>query len=139
MRGSVRKLRLEPMVLRLTIVIALLLLGQSCGKVSHNGDLDGMWRVLTVENLTTGEVTYPNQHFYCFYLHTANLTKGVVCATANMIYDYPKLILDFPYNSAGQLDEWGIYSNYVEFEILELNSREMTMRSTEALVAMRKF
>ncbi|MCH5320069.1 MAG: lipocalin-like domain-containing protein [Paramuribaculum sp.] len=119
------------------IFLAALLGG--CNKVSHNGDLDGQWRILYIENTEDGKITEPVQYFYCFYLHTANLTRGGIVATANMTYEYPLLSLDFPYASLATLSEWGITTNPADFEIVSLSRTHLIMKTGTNLITLRKF
>lgn len=55
--------------------ILIIISATSCRKGGINGDLDGQWRVITVENLDDNTVSEPYTLFYCLYLHTANLKR----------------------------------------------------------------
>ena len=123
----------------ITLLLVVFLSLTACNKVSHNGNLDGQWRIITIENIESGVINEPQQLFYCFNLHTANLTRGGVWYTANMVYDYPKLSLDFPYNKPGELDDWGIYSTDVTFQIVLLNSSSLILRSDQVIINLQKF
>lgn len=120
-----------------TFFTAVILTG--CTKGSINGELDGMWRIISIENLETGEISEPDQHFYCFYLHTVNLTTGPVFATANMTYSYPIIRLEFPLAASGSLTEWGIYSNLTEFNILQLTKSDLIIQSDIVNICLKKF
>ncbi|MDE7452643.1 MAG: lipocalin-like domain-containing protein, partial [Paramuribaculum sp.] len=100
-------------ILALVAVVFTLAILSSCRKGGINGELDGQWRVLTVEDLSTGTVTEPTDIFYCFYLHTVNLSHPTVFATGIMTYSGTSLTLEFPYFPAnyneGALLPWGIY------------------------------
>lgn len=123
---------------RVALIIVLLALS-SCYKVSHNGDLDGMWRVISIESVETGKESHPDQIFYCFDLSIAQLTRGYIVATANMVYHYPEIKLDFPNQRPEVLADWGIYATYVEFEILKLNGSSLVIKSDDSIVTMTKF
>lgn len=135
--NSMQKLKI--IIIRPVIIALLSFIAISCNKISHNGNLDGMWRIITIENLENGDIYTPDQHFYCFNLHTANLTGGNEVPTANMTYKYPVLYLDFPYESPGNLVDWGIYSNYVKFDILQLTKSDLVMQSEDVLITLKKF
>lgn len=112
----------------------------ACRKGGINGDLDGQWRVITVEHLDDGTVSEPYNHFYCLYLHTANLTNPGVTATANMTYDKDagRLTLEFPYGTE-QLAPWGIYASPTDFAIEHLTSQTLVVASDKARITMKKF
>lgn len=133
---SHRITRLAAALAALIITLAL----PSCRKGGINGDLDGQWRVITVENLADGTVSEPYNHFYCLYLHTANLTNPGVAATANMEYDRHdhRLTLEFPYG-VGKLAPWGIYDITTTFTVEHLNHHTLVIASDKARVTMKKF
>ncbi len=111
-----------------------------CRKGGINGDLDGQWRIITIENLATGEITEPTNLFYCIYLHTVNLTSPSVAATANMTYSGKTLKLDFPtFKDPAPLNKWGIYSTETIFNVERLNSTHLTLASESARIILRKF
>ena len=136
------KYNITRIVASVAIVLILATLA-SCRKGGINGDLDGQWRVLTVEDLSTGTVTEPTNIFYCFYLHTVNLSNPGVAATGIMTYSGTSLTLEFPYFPAnyteGTLSSWGIYTTETNFKIERLNSNHLTIASTRSRITMRKF
>lgn len=112
----------------------------SCQKRNINGDLDGQWRIISIENLQEGTTTEPQGLFICFNLHTVNLTKGPVIFAGNMVHDGNRIALEFPYNTDNvSLNEWGIYSWQTTFEITHLSGSDLTLRSDTALICLRKF
>ncbi len=130
----------------LTIIAAALILLATtltgCRKGSINGDLDGMWQILTIENLADGttEDIKDSQLYYCLYLHTANLTKrGGVMFTANMTYEGDKLTPDFPTARPGALTEWGIKGTSVTFTIEHLTGSDLVMCSSDHRLTFRKY
>lgn len=127
-------------VATLAFVAVILLTG--CRKGGINGDLDGMWQILTVEQLSDGTTTNvkDRQLYYCLYLHTANLTKvGGVAETANMTYDGDKLTLEFPSSSVESLKPWFIYANTVVFTIDHLTRNDLVMHSDRVKLTFRKY
>lgn len=133
----------RPNITRTAAALAALIITfaiSSCRKGGINGDLDGQWRVIAVEHLADGTVSEPYNHFYCLYLHTANLTNPGVAATANMTYDRKgrRLTLEFP-DGAEHLAPWGIYDITTTFTIEHLNSHSLVIVSDKARVTMKKF
>lgn len=123
----------------------------SCRKMSHNGKLDGQWQIQSVENTETGEVTSPYpKHYYCLNLHVVNLKITDLSATisGNMQYDKDASTVtmdfrSFPYSTEEANDralgEFGVYENPVTFDIIELNDKEMVLKSPQSVVRMRRF
>lgn len=54
-------------MLKKLLYICLLLLALSCEKIFINGNLDGMWRLQSVEDEST--IVYPDSIFYTFQRH----------------------------------------------------------------------
>ena len=123
------------------IIFAVTLLGAtSCRKGGINGDLDGQWRVITIENYVNGDITEPQNVFYCFYLHTVNLTAPSVVAAGKMTYSGNSLSLECPYNNDNiSLSRWGIFTSETIFKIERLNSSHLIIESGWARITMRKF
>lgn len=112
----------------------------SCQKRGINGDLDGQWRIISIENLQDDTTTEPTGLFICFNLHTVNLTRGVVAHTGNMVHDGDMIALEFPYNTDNtSLNEWGIFSWQTTFEITHLTGKDLTLRSESAIINLKKF
>lgn len=133
------KQTIKHFILIATVILTVSLL-TGCRKGGINGDLDGQWRIITIENLATGEISEPTNLFYCIYLHTVNLSSPSVAATANMTYSGKTLKLDFPtVKDAASLNKWGIYSTETTFNIERLDSSHLTLASENARITLRKF
>lgn len=121
------------------VFILMVVLVSGCRKIGINGDLDGQWRVLSIENTATGEYTEPTNLFYCLYLHTVNLT-GSGTAAGNMTYIGNILTLEFPVvENVSVLHKWGIYSIRTEFRVERLTSSHMVLVSDQARLTLQKF
>lgn len=121
------------------LLCALITLGMaSCRKGSINGDLDGQWQIMEMEDLVTGETTPQQQLYYCLYLHTVNLT-GAGLKPGNMTYEGKHLILEFPLTPVSQLKPWGIYASPTDFEIEHLTSSRLVMKSDRVRIHFRKY
>lgn len=132
-----------------TVVLALsMCLGvTSCRKASDNGKLDGQWQIMSIEEISSGKLLPLDKQLHiCINLHVIQLTQkgGVVCS-GNLAYDKNggKLSCDFPYNTSPaaikNLNQWGIYSNPVNFEVVELNGKTMVLKSDVTIITCRRF
>jgi hypothetical protein len=121
------------------VVASLLAVGvTSCRKRSINGDLDGMWQVMSIE-YNDGTVETPEATYYCLFLHTFNLQRKGARIAGNMIYDDDMLKLEAPYAKAEDLKPWGMDNTVTTFRILHLTGSKMTLESDYAHIEFRKF
>lgn len=150
----------------LVAAIAMLYTLAGCNKWSDNGALDGMWQVLTIENLRSGKVTDVKdaQRYYCINLHVVSLTY---CApntlkdfhmTGNLAYDRHSgsLDLDFPVRDYSKdkphpdkvvtdqevldsLRPYGLYSIRTHLQVEKVNGSRLVMRSDSVLITCRRF
>lgn len=130
-----------------TSVIAAAFAMTGCRSMSHNGRLDGFWKIVTIENTATGEVTPANsEYYYSFYRDVMNLkdTKSVKNITGKFNYHKgdDKITIEYPYIESDQmyeLEPYGIYENPVTFEILKLTGSELVLKSDHSIVSCIKF
>lgn len=130
-------------ILSLIIPALLVFVLAGCHYHNINGDLDGQWQLMSVD-LPDGTQQTPQQVYYCFFMHTANVTStSQGSAVANMTYDKHArtLALEFPYK--GTLSPWGLPDApcTVKFTINKINRKHlvMTLDGTEAVMTLRKF
>ncbi len=115
----------------------------SCQKAPINGDLDGQWQVMSVSPEPVDK-PIDERLYYCFYLHTCNLTYYDSMFTAgNMIFNGKTLFLDFP-NAGSQLStrclrQYGINENPITFTVEHLDKKSLILRHGDTVVTMRKF
>lgn len=129
------------------LVLAICVTATSCRKASDNGKLDGQWQIMSIEELPSGEIKTLDQQLYiCLNLHVMHLTNNEgVCCSGNMTYDKSggKLSCDFPYDTTSEsikgLRQWGIYSNPVNFEVVELNGKKLVLKSDASIITCRRF
>ena len=119
-------------------IMAFLAFMPGCRKGGINGDLDGQWQVMEVENLSTEQVTGPQQLYYCLYLHTVNLT-GVGMVAGNMTYEGDRLTLEFPITSVAQLSQWYIYDQTTTLKVESLSGSHMVLLSDKVRITFRKY
>lgn len=125
----------------IALLIALLAGATACQKDSINGHLDGQWQIMTITDTADGTETHPESRFFCFFLHTCNVTYGGIYATANMTYDGSALTLDFPYNkSDSRLAEWGLNtSGSTTLRIITLTGSRLVMENGPIVIELRKY
>lgn len=115
-----------------------------CQKSPINGDLDGQWQVMSVEP-EAPETIITNRIYYCFYMHTCQLTicDEDVWAGGNMNYNGNNLSIDFPdlttELAAKKLRQFGIYSNPVTFSIGHLDKKKLILKDGDVTITLRKF
>ncbi|MCI9608498.1 MAG: lipocalin family protein [Muribaculaceae bacterium] len=122
------------------LLIALAGIAVSCNKGGINGDLDGQWRIETIELLADGTVSEPQGRFINMYLHTVNLTTGPVIVAGNMTYSGKELTFEFPYNQDNtSLNDWGIYNWQTTFSVEHLTGKSLVIASDAARITLSKF
>ena len=135
-------------IMRSLLVLAgvmLLFAAGSCRRASHNGKIDGNWKVLTIETLATGEVTdySRSQVFIAINLELMQLRSGTFGSYTGII-DYDKgdhrLAVEFPdITGADQLRTYGIDENPVVFTVEKANSKRLRLRTSTKLITCRRF
>lgn len=129
---------LTSMLIALAVMAVIVLGATSCRKGGINGDLDGQWQIMEVENLATGETTGQQRLYYCLYLHTVNLT-GSGMTTGNMTYEGDRLTLEFPISTVDQLSRWYIYEKTTIFRVEALSGSHMVLVSDRVRISFRKY
>ena len=127
----------------LTVACAVLLIvAGSCRRASHNGAIDGNWKILTIETLATGEVEDLSgvNRFIAINLELMQL-RGVSLLTGEI--DYHKrehlLTVDFPNTDVKALSVYGIDENPVTFTLEKANSNRLQLRTSTKLITCRRF
>lgn len=133
------------------ILIGLVcLLLPSCYKSDINGQLDGQWQLMSIDNLADGQISYPDQLYYSFQQHTARLGQvdlsnatGEPVPTryiCNLDYNNPTVVLTVvaPSN-LDELHKWGMYESPTTFTITTLNREELVLVSEQARLTLRRY
>lgn len=137
-----------------TVCLALLttLLFHSCRKAPINGDLDGQWKVVSIENRNSGSISAPGQSlFICINLHVVQLTPANF--SGNMTYDQKQGVVtwDFPYGKPElnpsvnpdayqkKLKWYGIPSNPVTLKVSELNGKRLVLLTDSTVITCKRF
>ena len=122
----------------------------ACDKVYINGDLDGMWKLKSVEY--PDSISYPNHIFYSFQRHLTQLTKdndtdlptrflGNLSYIGNTItmskfYSFPQE----PFAATlSHLKEFHLYRDSTIFNIVTLNDETLIMTSDERTYTLQKW
>lgn len=131
----------------------------SCDKLPMNGDLDGMWQLMSVEK--DGEVSNvkSTKRYWSFQLHLAQFSESgdnINRYFAHFKHEGDSLhIYDlyFPSENFTNTDDnikfeesdvhilnpWGIYSLHNKFKVEKLDSDAMVLRSEGLRLKFRKF
>lgn len=142
MKNTIYNLRIAAAAAVLWLLAATAL--QSCQKSAINGDLDGQWQVMEVTPAPE-ETPITERMYYCFYLHTCNLTYygGSTWASARMAFDGGTLTLTFTDKVASskmaELGQYGITRNPAVFKVATLTDSRLVLKDGDVTVTMRKF
>lgn len=116
-------------IVKLTAIFStlLLLILSGCHYHNINGDLDGQWQLMTIDETDGTQIT-PDRVYYCIQMHTINLTGGTG-TTGNMQYnkEAKTLTLDLPLEA--KLAKWGLPDSpcKVTFKIKNLSKEHLVM------------
>lgn len=136
---------------KLSFLLFILLLISSCGKLPMNGQLDGMWQLMSIAPVGGEEIdTKKQQLYYNVQLELLALQRGgsveylgrfVQSSDSLIVYDFRVHISGDNSTQAvpGDLAPWGIQGTSERFGIEKLDGDKMVLRSGEALLSFRKF
>lgn len=133
------------------LYICLLLMALSCEKIFINGDLDGMWRLQSVEN--EGSTVYPDSIFYTFQRHLVMM--GIYSETelpknwymGCFKYDDDSIIMNNFYRYPGtdgirvpeELRNLHIYDTIVGFKVEQLDDEVLVLSGADRKYSFRKW
>jgi len=133
-------------------IISLVFLLAACDKVPINGNLDGMWQLMAIQDNATGRVSNMknNRLYYSFQLHLVELNDNE--AFAHFSHRNDSIVMyDWCYgNSDGNsvnvkmtdaiaLNKFGLYELRDSFKVEVLTSEKMQLSSRKATLSFRKF
>lgn len=110
----------------------------SCRRVTHNGKIDGNWRIETMEDIATGQVEHPVNYFLAIQLEMAQFREESAAGgpQLNALISYKKgddvIGMDFPDkvgNTPANLAVFRIPSTNVTFKILQLDRSKLVLES----------
>ena len=138
-------------MLKKILYICLLLLAMSCEKIFINGDLDGMWRLQSIEN--EGSVVYPDSIFYSFQRHLVMM--GIFSETelpknwymGCFTYEGDSVTINNFYRYPGtdgicvpeELKKLHIYDTIVGFKVEHLDDKVLILSESDRKYSFRKW
>lgn len=126
------------------ISFSILFCFSGCQKSPINGDLDGMWQIVSIDPEPDDGPFDPSQLYYNFSLHVCQLsTYGGTWINGLMNFDSDILTIDFSsFNVPDQqlkLRQYGINSDNVTFTVELLNRKSLVLRDGDTVITLRKF
>lgn len=138
-------------MLKKILYVCLLLLAMSCEKIFINGDLDGMWRLQSVEDENV--VVYPDSIFYTFQRHLVMM--GIYSETelpknwymGCFFYDDDSIVMNNFYRYPGtdgicvpeELKNVHIYDTIVGFKVEHLDDKVLVLSESDRKYSFRKW
>lgn len=144
----------------LYIILPILFLASisSCDKMPMNGDLDGMWQLMSEETSDSTTDLKSTRHYISFQLHTAQFStlSNTRCFYSRFIHEGNTLQfvtictnstnatpnddnVPISADSIQQLNSWGIYELDPIFSVVTLNSSTLILESAYSRLHFRKF
>lgn len=137
-------------ILIICLTALTLMLGSSCRRWSHHGDLDGFWQIQEITYTQDGvkvkagqTVTMPERYISInLELMQLQYNGSSIVATGVINYDRKGgvLTVDWPYNpKPSLLQDFGIFENPVRFDVEKVDSKRLVLRSPGAIVTCRRW
>ena len=132
---------------RVIFLFIITMLVISCSKVPINGDLDGMWKMTSME-WSDGTTTSPERIFFSFELDCIQVTnKGNnSCSYIGLMNKNDNTIrVDKFKDSSGEikkaecLKQFGILETPTEFNIEKINHSKLIIKSKDCILSFTKF
>lgn len=129
-------------------IISIVLLLTACDKMPMNGNLDGMWQLMAIQNNATSNVSdvKDSRLYYSFQLHLVQLNSGDAYAHFShlndsiVMYDWCKGNLNNDkITDPTILNKYGLYELRDSFRVEVLTHDKMQLRSRKATLSFRKF
>ena len=128
----------------------------SCDKLPKNGDLDGMWQLMTIEHGGTTDNVKDKQLYLSFQLDLFQLTqisdgkiyygyfdnfgdRIVFRNFSDMAEEHPDKPDNYPVTDLSIIEPWGYYALSDTFYVESLSKDNMSLRSKYARITYRKF
>ncbi len=148
----------------LTLLSVFLLMLGGCDKMPENGDLDGMWQLMTIQTPEATLQVKEQRAYINFYMHLAEWRMPLRPHTDDFRY-YSHFTLkgdslcffdlchasahtatgsdDIPVTAeemaAGAMADWGIHTLHTRYRVLQLNAKHLTFEKADTVYAFRKF
>lgn len=130
------------------LIISIVLLLAACDKVPMNGNLDGMWQLMAIQDNATSSISEvkENRLYYSFQLHLVQLNNGEAYAHFShrndsiVMYDWCKGNgTNDKITDPTVLNKFGLYELRDSFKVEVLTHDKMQLRSRKATLSFRKF
>lgn len=134
------------------VILSLLFIVTACDKVPINGNLDGMWQLMAVQDNATGSASdvKSSRLYYSFQLHLVELGNAEFYAHFShrndsiVMYDWcygnsDDNSVNVKMTDATALNKFGLYELRDSFKVEVLTSEKMQLRSRKATLNLRKF
>ena len=129
------------------IILSLItLVSPSCRRASHNGKIDGFWKITEIAYTPQedrGEnIVYPEDLFICVNLELLQLANPDTDITGILSchLDEDRSSVEFHTNPTEQkLYGYGFAGNPANLDILTLDSKHLVLRSSAATITCRRF
>ena len=131
-------------------LLCIILAGAGCRRVSHNGAIDGYWRIRTIEYKDGTPEEHPEDLFIAIQCELMQLWQTVPSGaqkrdvpTGEMTYDKDagRLSVDFrdPVNlTLARLHQFGVCSNPVTFKV-HVDGSTMVLTTPESVITCLKW
>lgn len=134
-------------IIYLLLAVVAIFISTGCRRASHNGFIDGNWRVSEIYVNSDGHTEYPEDRFICINLELIQLRYKDLYNYGNLTgeihYDkkQAKLTADFlgDQGVVSYTKYFGIYSNPVTMDVERINSDKMVLRTPETVITCRRF
>jgi hypothetical protein len=129
-------------------IISIIFMLAACDKLPMNGNLDGMWQLIAIQDNTTSNISdvKSSRLYYSFQLHLVQLNNGEAYAHFShrndsiVMYDWFKGNLNNDkITDPTVLNKFGLYELRDSFRVEVLTSEKMQLRSRKATLSFRKF
>lgn len=143
-----------------SLLLLLSVLLSACDKVPMNGDLDGMWQLMTIQtsdnlrnvkdqrayicfqlHLTQWNDLKSNRYFYSHFIHTADslFFFDIAHPSKHAVDDNEDEWVTAAEMQDGLFDCWGIHQINPHFRVMKLDSRSLELQQADTLLTFRKF
>lgn len=139
-----------------TLLLTLLLI--SCDKVPMNGDLDGMWQLMTVQTGQNVRNVRENRAYMSIQLHLTQWSQGGTTLFSHFVHEGDSIrFYDFAHDSLhrtkedddewitedemrdGIMDVWGIHNLDARYRVRQLDGEALVLEKADTTLFFRKF
>ncbi len=130
-----------------------------CDKVPMNGDLDGMWQILTIQTPQGVREMKAERVYLSIQLKLCQWNHANSCLYSHFQHEGDSLFFfDFAHDSRHRtkeddnewvtedemqnkkvMDVWGIHNLNARYRVIELNGDNLTLQSADTIISFRKF